>query len=384
MKGSTGTARDIGAAPHVPLRVDDVSKRYVGRNASVLAVDHVTLAFDQPGFFTVLGPSGCGKSTLLRLIAGLEQPDHGGISIAGRSVVDTRSGAWVPPQKRRVGVVFQSYALWPHMTVFDNVAYPLRSNGTTRADIRRRVDRTLELVRLEGLRDRKPSQLSGGQQQRVAVARAIVAEPEVLLLDEPLSNLDAKLRSELQQELRELHERVETTIVHVTHDQHEALSLSDTLVLMRDGRVVQCGAPRDVYRRPDCRFAAEFLGTVNVLNVLHAPAQGSATIDTAIGSLGFDGHVEHVDDQSTLCALVRPENVALDTTPPSRPNGVNVMKGRVHDVVFHGASVDVTIQVGPSRLLARMNPTTVPSHESEVWLTVRPDDIRVVPDTGAA
>jgi ABC-type Fe3+/spermidine/putrescine transport system ATPase subunit len=233
-----------------------------GRNKVLSGID---LAVRPGEFVCLLGPSGCGKTTLLRLIAGLDEPDAGRIVIGDRPIVDVAQKLFVPPEERRFGMVFQHYALWPHMTVEQNLAYPLRKQGVPRS---RRLDRIEEIVTIVGLRgllDRRPSQLSGGQQQRVALTRALIYAPPVLLLDEPLSNLDATLRAQLRRELRQLHERLGTTAILVTHDQEEAAALADTIAVMYRGQIVQIGTARDILRRPRNRFVAEFVGFDNFL-----------------------------------------------------------------------------------------------------------------------
>lgn len=238
------------------LHLDNVTKKF----ERVTAVDHISLDIPRGTFTTLLGPSGCGKTTLLRLIAGFYEPDEGGIYIDDQRVDQ------MPPHRRGTAMVFQDYALWPHMTVFDNIAYGLRMQNASKEDINRRVQETMGLVEMPSeLLNRRPSQLSGGQQQRVAVARALVTQPKVLLLDEPLSNLDAKVRQRLRVEIRRLQRRIGITSVYVTHDQEEALSMSDMVVVMNAGRVMQIGQPEEIYHNPQTAFVAEFLGVSNVL-----------------------------------------------------------------------------------------------------------------------
>src|SRR3954471_6480927 len=244
-----------------------VTLRAVGRHfAELKAVDDIDLAIEHGEFVTLLGPSGCGKTTTLRMVAGLERNDTGSIVIGGRVVSDAPAGLFVPPDLRKLGMVFQSYAIWPHMTVFDNVAYPLSVRHVAKAEIRERVMTALRLVEMERYADRPAPALSGGQQQRVAIARALVFEPEVLLLDEPLSNLDAKLRTQMGDEFRALQKRLGITSLYVTHDQAEAMALSDRVVVMHGGHILQIGTPEEIYQRPVSRLVAAFFGSPNLLD----------------------------------------------------------------------------------------------------------------------
>jgi len=238
------------------IRLDNVTKTFDGR---VLAVDGVTLDIAAGEFFSLLGPSGCGKTTSLRMIAGFELPDSGRVHVAGQDITD------LPVHKRDMGMVFQSYALFPHRTVAENVAFGLRMREVPKPEIERRVKAALAQVALTGLEERKPGQLSGGQQQRVALARALVVEPRVLLCDEPLGALDRKLRQQMQFELKELQKRLGVTLVFVTHDQEEALAMSDRIAVMNHGKVEQVGAPTEIYERPRTRFVADFIGEINIL-----------------------------------------------------------------------------------------------------------------------
>jgi len=239
----------------VPVRVEGISKRF----GSLQALQEITIDFPAGTFFTLLGPSGCGKTTLLRIIAGFTEAD------AGRVWINTHDVTTVAPWKRDVGFVFQNYALWPHMTIFENIAYGLRLRRMSKDEVTRRVEQGLSLVGLSGLAQRFPGQLSGGQQQRVALARALVLEPQVLLLDEPLSNLDAKLRIEMRKEIRRIQKNIGITAIYVTHDQEEALEISDAVAVMSQGRIEQIGTPEDIYERPVSTFVASFIGAVTLL-----------------------------------------------------------------------------------------------------------------------
>jgi ABC-type Fe3+/spermidine/putrescine transport system ATPase subunit len=316
----------------VKIRLHALVKRFAG----VTAVDRATLEIGDGELFTLLGPSGCGKTTLLRLIAGFYAPDEGEVWFGDRRVDR------LPPYERNIGMVFQNYALWPHMTVRQNVTYGLKLRRLRAEEIRARLDAGLAKVNLAGLEDRYPGQLSGGQQQRVALARALVLSPDILLLDEPLSNLDAKIRVQVRGEIRKLQKDLGITTVYVTHDQEEALSLSDRVAVMRDGRVLQLAPPKELYERPQTRFVADFVGTNNfVPGVCREVTDGAAVVDTPLGVLRARSAAGVAPGAKCVLA-VRPENIALGV-------GVeNALRGRVVLAAYLGNTLRYDVEVGPA------------------------------------
>jgi iron(III) transport system ATP-binding protein len=332
----------------------------------MLRVEHLTKIFDnstdqiaggirdanfalEPGtFFTLLGPSGCGKTTTLRCIAGLETPDEGLISVDGRALYDAKARVNVPVEHRAIGMVFQSYAIWPHMTVAENVAFPFTVSKTrrlSRAEIEEHVRRALAIVDLDGFQQRPATRLSGGQQQRVALARAIVHEPRLLLLDEPLSNLDAQLRDEMRSELKRLQSKIGITTVYVTHDQSEALALSDQIAVIDKGRVTQIGSPQDVYFRPANPFVARFVGATNLLaGRLVGTANGKGAVEVAGGRQIQCLVPQAIDDPASVSVSIRPESIQIVARNASsaRP-GDNCLSGRVSAVTFLGAARRVEV-----------------------------------------
>jgi iron(III) transport system ATP-binding protein len=349
------TARTDGHA----VDVIDLVKSYPDRRTGgVNAVSGVTFTVKAGDFYTLLGPSGCGKTSTLRCIAGLEIADGGTIVAHGEVLSDARSGRFIPSEQRSMGMVFQSYAIWPHMTVFENVAFPLRVARTKVAasEIARRVGEALGAVHLAGYEGRPSTNLSGGQQQRVALARALVREPKVLLLDEPLSNLDAKLRDVLRGEIRDLQRRLGITTIYVTHDQSEALSMSDRIAVLADGRIVQEGSPREIYHAPATKFVADFVGTSNALEatVVGTGAGGRMLLETSAGRLEAVCPPQ-VGGGETVTLAVRPEDIRLHRTAPA---GVNVLAGTVGRIVFLGDYIHCELSVGTALLATRQHPTT--------------------------
>ncbi len=328
--------------PVYDVELTTVSKVF----GTTLAVRNLTLQVEQGIFYSLLGPSGCGKTTTLRLIAGFEQPTAGRVKIRGTDV------AGLPPYRRDVNTVFQSYALFPHMTVADNIAYGLRQRHLGGAEIRHRVDEALEMVRLVGAGKRKPSELSGGQQQRVALARALVNRPTVLLLDEPLSALDLKLRKEMQAELKTLQRTVGITFIYVTHDQEEAITLSNRIAVMNAGRLEQEGTPTEVYERPQTRFVADFIGLTNfITGIVHESSTESAgtrnvTVTTAIGEIVCTGPQPGVASGERVTLTLRPEKVQLVAADTPVSADWNVVVGVITQATFLGAQNEYRVRVG--------------------------------------
>jgi len=342
------------------LSVRALSTEYAdGRGTSVRAVQE--LAFDvEPGkFFTLLGPSGCGKTTTLRSIAGLERPREGEIAVDSTIVFSAADGVFVPANRRGFGMVFQSYAIWPHMNVYQNVAFPLVAGRRRipKDEIRARVRRVLDTVALDDVATRDATTLSGGQQQRLALARALVLEPKLLLLDEPLSNLDAKLRERMRFELKRLQRELRVTTVYVTHDQSEALALSHEIAVMNEGRVVQVGTPRQIYEQPTEKFVADFVGSTNFIGgTVETIADGSCVVRSAMGELKAHAG-EGVSRNMAVIVSVRPEDVELSEGPPPTADGENVYKGTVSTKDFLGDYLDFHVKVGDVVLQAKAHPS---------------------------
>jgi putative spermidine/putrescine transport system ATP-binding protein len=328
--------RDAGSE----LVIANVTRRFGG----VTAVDAVSLSIAPGEFFTLLGPSGSGKTTLLQLLAGFQEADDGEIHLDGRPMCG------VPPFRRDIGVVFQSYALFPNMTVFENVAFPLRVRKCTKADVRERVKRALEIVELDGLERRRPEQLSGGQQQRVAFARAIVFEPRLLLMDEPLSALDAKLRRSMRAEIKALQRKLGITVVYVTHDQDEALAMSDRVAVMNKGRVEQVDAPATLYEEPNSRFVARFLGDANLIEATVISQDASRVTETSFGQYRFRARAREVlTPGAAIVVATRPERIVVD--PDERYE--NVASGTVVSSQYGGDHVLLHVEIGGTTIAAK-------------------------------
>ena len=350
---------------HVTFRTD---------SSDVHAVKGISIHVAEGEFYTLLGPSGCGKTTTLRCLAGLERPSSGRILLNGEAVYDSDRDVTVPTHQRDISMVFQSYAIWPHLTVFENVAFPLREMRPRVKDseIRARVAKSLELVQLSGYDQRPAPFLSGGQQQRLALARAICRESPVILLDEPLSNLDAKLRAETRLELRNLVKRLNMTAVYVTHDQTEALTMADRVAVMKSGEIVQESPPRDIYQKPNSQFVASFIGQINFIDgEISAPG----VVDTPSGRLSF-GSSDAPDVGTRVIVAIRPEN--LHPLSPEEPANGNLLEGVVEDVVFLGGSLECAVKVGAASLTMQLHPSNGLAAGDNIRILVRHEDVTIL------
>jgi len=350
------------------IEIQSLFKRF----KDVVAVNRIQLEVNQGEMLTLLGPSGCGKTTTLRCIAGLEKPDEGDIVIDGKPML---SQGFVQPSKRGIGMVFQNYAVWPHMKVYNNIVYGLKLQKISRKSIQEKAQKVLELVGLSGLEDRYPSQLSGGQQQRVALARALVGNPKVLLLDEPLSNLDAKLREELRFEIKSLVRRMGITSVYVTHDQAEAMVISDRVAVMESGNVVQIGTPQDIYKKPANKFVADFIGTMNFISgeiVEVIQDKDAAYVRTEFS----DKMLCKISGNSTtspgenVYASIRPEDVEVFTEPPQAKE--NLFKGTIVHRAYLGNFLYFFVSVDDTMIRVQV-PHHLPQEEGqELYLFLNP------------
>ena len=365
-----GAAREAASLPAIEL--SGVVKEFRARGEVIVAVAGIDLEIAEGEFFSLLGPSGCGKTTTMRMVAGFEEPTEGAIRLHGRDVTG------VPPNKRDVNMVFQSYALFPHMDVFENVAFGLRRKSVAKAEITRRVGQMLEIVDMAGRSERRPRELSGGQQQRVALARALVNNPRALLLDEPLGALDLKLRQAMQVELKRSQREVGITFVYVTHDQGEALTMSDRIAVMNDGLIEHLGTPREIYEHPATRFVAGFIGTSNLLTGTVTRMDG----DRAVIELGPDERIivpvqgRGVSEGSQLELTVRPEKIDL-ATAPSAGEGC-ALRGTVTEVVYLGTSTNFSVSTtaGSDMVVFQQNSASaadVATRGDNVWLSWQPE-----------
>jgi iron(III) transport system ATP-binding protein len=361
------------------LKINNLRKTFIVDKGEVGAVKNVSIDIGEGQFFTFLGPSGSGKSTTLRCIAGLEQPEDGEIYIGGECVFSAQRHILVPPEERPIGMVFQSYAIWPHMDVFHNVAFPLlygaRGKKASRSEIENKVKDALKTVQMEGLVNRPATQLSGGQQQRVALARALVRKPKLLLLDEPLSNLDAKLREEMRIELKEVARAVGITTFFVTHDQIEALALSDVIGVIMNGELIEMGTPYEMYVRPRNKVIAEFLGTANALPGKVARTGTHGLVETELGAIAVDLTAVEAGMNESVFVVIRPEGMVCLREPGAVSE--NIFEGTVKRALFLGNFIDGEIQIKGKNLRALLSPHQVFLPGERVYVHVPPDRCQV-------
>jgi iron(III) transport system ATP-binding protein len=352
------------------------------KGAVVKAAQDVSFDVPQGKLFTLLGPSGCGKTTTLRSIAGLERPKSGDITVNGAAVYSSGKGIFIQPNKRNFGMVFQSYAIWPHMNVFQNAAFPLDVSARkySKKETEEKVMRVLTAVGLDQFADREATKMSGGQQQRLALARALVMEPKLLLLDEPLSNLDAKLRERMRFELKRMQRELGLTTIYVTHDQSEALALSHEIAVMSAGKIVQIGSPREIYERPRNKFVADFVGLTNFIDAtIEAPdvsADSRFRVSSSIGPLRVTSS-EHFNKGDSALISVRPEDIELMS---QKADDINVAEGTVDTKVFLGEYMDYQVKVADRQLLARVHPSFNVPTGTKVYLRMNPEKCICIPD----
>jgi iron(III) transport system ATP-binding protein len=361
------------------IRVEGLSKTFTAKTETVAALAGVDFEVAPGEMVTLLGPSGCGKTTTLRCIAGLERAAAGRIVIGERTVVDAAAGLFVPPQQRNLGMVFQSYAIWPHMTVLENVAYALEGRHIGRAERRKLALQALQTVQLAHLADRPAPRLSGGQQQRVAIARALVGHPQAILFDEPLSNLDAKLRIEMRNELRRIQRSGGFTAVYVTHDQGEALAISDWIIVMKDGHIVERGRPTDIYRFPRHVFTAQFLGSTNLIAGTVAEIDASRVVaDTALGRIAGIDPSRTLSKGARVRVSIRPED--FSTQELGAGTAVNTFSGCITFAVFAGAAVEAEIHCGDNRLQCLLDRDADLTPGRAITLHAKADACLVLPE----
>ena len=365
------------------LIVKSLCTEYPGDRGQAIRATH-DVSFDVPDgkLFTLLGPSGCGKTTTLRSIAGLEMPKSGEISLHGKVVFSSAARIFIPPNRRNFGMVFQSYAIWPHMSVYENAAFPLeaRRRKPSRKEIADRVMRVLRAVGLDDLVERTATKLSGGQQQRLALARALLMEPQLLLLDEPLSNLDAKLRERMRFELKRMQRELALTTVYVTHDQSEALALSHEIAVMSEGRIVQIGTPREIYQRPRNRFVADFIGTTNLIDaqVIDEMQDGRCRVGTPIGALDV-ACLDRVRRNDAVIVSVRPEDIELSEQQPEGTDRDTICVGSVDAKAFLGEHLDFHVKIGNLVLLARAHSSLRTPVGDRIFVRMRADKCIALP-----
>lgn len=361
------------------LSVEGLWKVYTSERGKVQAVKGISFNVEKGEFFTLLGPSGCGKTTILRCIAGLENPEAGTILLKGELLFSSQNKKFVPPYRRNISMVFQSYAIWPHMSVYDNVAFPLKVRSIPKVEEWERTMRTLELVGLGGLESRPATDLSGGQQQRVAVARAIVRDVDLLLFDEPLSNLDSKLRLQMRFELRQLQKKLGITSIYVTHDQEEALIISDWVAVMDNGVIVEVGKSQDIYLAPKNLFTANFVGQSNILPGKIVCIKGEvANVETIIGKIVIRAHDLNLPKEGFI--MIRPEHVSMSWIKEELPSFTeNVFEGTITSATFTGKLMDYLVKIGDSTLGVQMPLTQVCLEGSRVYIHLSPDRCVMLP-----
>jgi iron(III) transport system ATP-binding protein len=361
------------------IRVERLSKSFAANDEKIAAVAGIDFEVKAGDMTTLLGPSGCGKTTTLRCLAGLERPQAGRIVIGDETAVDVDAGVFVPPQRRNLGMVFQSYAIWPHMTVMENVAYALEGRGIGKAERKQLAMAALELVQLAAFAERPAPRLSGGQQQRVAIARAMVGHPQALLFDEPLSNLDARLRIDMRNELRRIQRRSGLTAIYVTHDQAEALAISDWIIVMKEGRIVERGRPVDIYRHPRHVFTAQFLGATNLIagTVAEVDAAGQLAVVTAVGRiLGIDP-TRALTAGAKVKVSIRPEDLS---THAAAGEAVNTIEGRMTFAAFGGAAVEAELRCGETNIACLLDRDADLTPGRAITLRAKADACLVLPE----
>lgn len=352
------------------VKLLDVTKRY----GKVTAVDRLSLIIEDQEMVSLLGPSGCGKTTTLRCIAGFVVPDTGHIFIGDQDVTN------VPPERRDIGFVFQNFALWPHMTVYENLAFGLRLRKLPKHEIKERVHDALALVRMTGLEDRFPRQLSGGQQQRVALARALVLRPRVLLLDEPLSNLDAKLREEMRFEIRELQRQLQITAVYVTHDQAEALVLSDRIAVLNHGRIEQIGTPQEIYQRPASQFVASFVGLCSFMEAHVVESSAERVLMCTKDGLVIEAMSKELSPGQEVTIALRPESIEVSWTKPE--DNQNIFQAQLLRFAYLGEYLDCWLKVGDWDVRVHLAASRVQKLDQQLWVRLHPEKIIVIPAEG--
>ncbi len=367
--------------PTVDVKLVDVVKQF----GEAIAVDHINLEVRDGEFFSLLGPSGCGKTTTLRMIGGFEAPTSGLIELQGQDVT------WLPPYKRNVNTVFQNYALFPHLTIYENVAFGLRRKGVKDSEVKSRVTEMLDLVELSGFEARRPTQISGGQAQRVALARALINKPAVLLLDEPLGALDLKLRKQMQVELKRIQQEVGITFIYVTHDQEEAMTMSDRIAVMNKGRYEQLGEPEALYERPNTRFVAGFLGVSNLLPGAVEAGDGTYAAVRLADDTRVRAPRSLIGDATNVSVGVRPEKIRLHEAEAQPPSGHNQMTGVVRDASYLGVSTQYLIEARGGARIMVYEQNVERATKAELWargeavqLTWSPDHTFVVADETAS